>query len=165
MATLPARRRASGDDGPVAHFDVRILSPLPADEAWARILDLNAHSAVIPLTTLTGDTLYAAGLVPGSRFVARTALGPVGFDDRMVVDEITQPTERDGASARIRKEGRAIRGIIHLTVTPVADGSRVEWSQDISVRGVPRALDPVVARVAWAAYGSTLRRLLARTPA
>ncbi|EWT01352.1 hypothetical protein N865_08500 [Intrasporangium oryzae NRRL B-24470] len=149
----------------MAHFAVRILSPLPADQAWARILDLRAHSAVIPLTTLTGDILYAAGLVPGSRFVARTALGPIGFDDSMVVDEVTQPTAGHGAWARIRKEGKAIRGLIELTITPQGTGSRVEWSQDISVRGIPRVFDPVVARVARAAYGTTLRKLLARTPA
>ena len=148
----------------MAHFAVRILTPLSAAEAWARVLDLRAHSAVIPLTTLAGDTLYAAGLVPGSRFVARTAVGPIGFDDMMVVDEVTQPSDGHGAWARIRKEGNVVRGLIELTVTPSGTGSLVEWSQDISVRCVPGVLGPVVARVARAAYGTTLRRLLARTP-
>jgi hypothetical protein len=148
----------------VAHFAVRILSPLPAAEAWSRVLDLRAHSAVIPLTIVTGDALYAAGLAPGSRFVARTAVGPIGFDDRMVVDEITQPLDGSGGWARIRKEGKVIRGLIELSVTPSGDGSLVEWSQDIFVAGVPGLLDPVVAGVARAAYGMTLRKLLARTP-
>jgi hypothetical protein len=148
----------------VASFDVHLRPDLPAAEAWRRVLDLRAHSVVIPLTTVRGDQLEAADLVPGSRFVARTALGPLGFDDVMVVDEISQPTDGSGARALIRKEGRVIRGDIELLVTPRGDGgSTLDWTQRISVRGVPRALDPVVARVAGAAYGRTIRQLLHRT--
>lgn len=151
--------------GGVAHFAVRILTPLSTAEAWSRVLDLRAHSAVIPLTTVTGDTLYAAELAPGSRFVARTSIGPIGFDDRMVVDELTQPQDGSGGWARIRKEGKVIRGLIELSVTPSGNGSLVEWSQDISVPGVPGFLDPVVAGVARVAYGTALRKLLNRPPA
>ena len=72
--------------GGMAHFEIRIESPLSATDAWGRILDLRAHSVVIPLTTVTGETLDAAGLAAGSRFNARTAVGPWGFDDPMVVE-------------------------------------------------------------------------------
>ncbi|CCI51619.1 MAG: hypothetical protein LCH77_15395 [Actinobacteria bacterium] len=146
----------------MADFEVHLDSPLPAPEAWRRILDLTAHTAVIPLTTVTGQAMTAAELVAGSRFVARTGVGPVGFDDVMVVDAIEAPTEASAGSARIHKEGTVVRGRIDLLVTPTATGSTVAWSQRIGVRGVPALLDPVVAKVAGAAYGSTLRKLLAR---
>jgi hypothetical protein len=146
----------------MARFSVTVDSDLPAPEAWRRLLDLDAHTAVIPLTTVTGDALAARDLVDGSRFVARTALGPVGFDDVMVVESIAAPAATTAGRARIRKEGKVIRGDIDLLVTPTASGSTVEWSQRIGVRGVPALLDPVVAKVAGAAYGSTIRRLLAR---
>ena len=146
----------------MARFSVTVPSDLPASEAWRRLLDLDAHTAVIPLTTLTGDALAARDLVDGSRFVARTALGPVGFDDVMVVESIEAPAATTAGRARIRKEGKVVRGDIDLLVTPTASGSTVEWSQRIGVRGVPALLDPVVAKVAGAAYGSTIRRLLAR---
>jgi hypothetical protein len=146
----------------MARFSVTVDSDLPAPEAWRRLLDLEAHTAVIPLTTVTGDALAARDLVDGSRFVARTALGPVGFDDVMVVESIAAPAATTAGRARIRKEGKVIRGDIDLLVTPTASGSTVEWSQRIGVRGVPALLDPVVAKVAGAAYGSTIRRLLAR---
>ena len=60
---------APGMMRPMAAFDVHLDTDLPAAEAWRRVLDLRAHSEVIPLTTVTGDQLEAAALVPGSRFV------------------------------------------------------------------------------------------------
>ena len=146
----------------MAHFEIHIDSPLTAPDAWARILNLRAHSVVIPLTTVTGETLDAAGLAPGSRFNARTGLGPLGFDDPMVFDEVEQPSEAARGHARIRKEGSLVRGDIELTVTPAAIGSVVVWSQRIDVRYVPAFADPVTALVARAAYGTTVKKLLAR---
>lgn len=146
----------------MASFTVHLDSPLPAAEAWRRVLDLHAHTAVIPLTTVTGEAMSADRLVPGSRFVARTAVGPVGFDDVMVVEAITQPSDDHPGMAWIQKEGNVIGGAIDLRVAPAGSGSTVEWVQHIGVRGVPRLLDPVVARVAELAYGTALRRLLAR---
>ena len=147
---------------PMAAFDVHLDTDLPAAEAWRRVLDLRAHSEVIPLTTVTGEQMEAAALVPGSRFVGRTALGPVGFDDIMVVDSIDQPTDTSGGRARIHKEGKLIRGTIDLRVTPHGPTSTVDWSQQISVRWVPRVADPVVARVARTAYRKALGQLLQR---
>ena len=146
----------------MAHFEIRIDSPLTARDAWAKILDLRAHSAVIPLTTVTGETLDAARLAPGSRFNARTAVGPAGFDDPMVLHEVVQPTGTSAGRALIHKEGKLIRGQITLTVTPRAGGSAVVWRQDIDVNHVPGLADPVVARAARVAYASTLKKLLAR---
>ena len=146
----------------MASFSVRLEPTLPAPEAWRRVLDLRAHTAVIPLTTVTGAALTADELGPGSRFVARTGLGRVAFDDVMVVDDLTPATDDSTGTARIHKEGKVVRGWIELHVAPAPLGSTVEWSQQIEVRGVPRALDPLVARVARTAYASTLRRLLAR---
>lgn len=144
----------------MAIFRIRIESPLTAPEAWRRILDVHRHEDVVPLTTMSGAK-YAAELAPGSRFVGRTGVGPVGFDDPMVVDEITAPTVDTPGLARIRKEGNVVRGWIELTVTPsVHGGSVVEWVQQISVWGVPSAAGAVTAAVAKAAYGQALERLL-----
>jgi len=145
----------------VPTFRLALDSRLRPDEAWRRVLDLRAHSRVIPLTTVTGDALSALELRQGSRFVARTALGPIAVDDAMVVDEITEPHDDAPGMARIHKEGRVVRGSIVLRVTPRPSGSRVEWVQQIRVRWVPALLDPVVAWVARRSYAATLRRLLA----
>jgi hypothetical protein len=144
----------------MATFRVLLPSSLPATEAWRRVLDLRAHDRLIPLTRITSGMVTAEGLAPGSRFVARTGIGPLAFDDSMVVDEITPPAGKDPGLARIRKEGQVVRGWIELRVIPQATGSVVDWRQEIRVRGVPRALGWFTARTGRAAYGRALRRLL-----
>ncbi len=148
--------------GSVSQFSVVLESELAATEAWRRVLDLRMHTRVIPLTTVRGSALSAESLAVGSRFVARTALGPVGFDDAMTVDEITQPRDGSPGVARIHKEGKVIRGTIVLRVSPRPRGSTVEWRQEIRVWGIPALLHPAVAAIARQAYAAALRRLLAR---
>ena len=145
----------------MATFRLGIASDREAADAWRRILDLRAHSRVIPLTSVTGDAMSADGLVAGSRFVARTAVGRFGFDDPMVIEEIIVPVADRAGLARILKEGNVIRGSIELRVVPGPSGSTVEWRQDIRVRGVPAPLDPLVAFVGRQAYAAAIRRLLA----
>lgn len=150
----------------MALFTIRIETPLAAPVAWERILDVHRHAEVVPLTSMNGDALYAAELVPGSRFVGRTGIGPIAFDDPMVVDEITPPSSTTPGLARIRKEGNVVRGWIELTVTPREHGgSLVQWVQQITVIGVPNLAGPVTAAIAKAAYGQALKRLLETDPA
>lgn len=153
----------------MARFTVRVQVPIPAEEAWERVLDLRAQEAIIPFTTVRRvsvpgeDPPSENGLRVGTRFVGRTALGPVGFDDPMVVETLRPPGGDVPGFARIRKEGRVIGGWIDLAVASEGPGSsRVQWSQGIAVRGVPRVLDPLVYVVARAAYGWAIRRLLQR---
>jgi hypothetical protein len=145
----------------MAGFRVLLTTALPAAEAWRRVLDLRAHDRLIPLTRISSGMAAADDLRPGSRFVARTGLGPLGFDDRMVVDELTPPAGQDPGLARIRKEGKVVRGSIELRVSPQVTGSVVDWRQEIRVWGMPRALGWVTAGASRAAYGMALRRLLA----
>jgi carbon monoxide dehydrogenase subunit G len=147
----------------MATFQLRLHPLVPAEEAWRRILDLRSHSRLIPLTRVSGAELTADELRAGSQFVARTTIGPFAFDDPMVVDEISAPSSAAGipGSARIRKVGRVIGGSIELRIEPHGDGSRVDWNQDIIVRGVPAAFGSVTAMVGRLAYGTMLRRLLA----
>jgi hypothetical protein len=147
----------------MARFEVTIDSPLPAPEAWRRVLDLRTHGAVIPLTTVSGEVLEPTRLRAGTRFVARTGLGPIGFDDPMVIESYAPPTAHDPGIARIRKEGNVVTGRITLRVTPSATGSVVGWRQRIRVRGVPDVFGPVVARLAEAAYRRALEELLRRS--
>jgi hypothetical protein len=144
----------------MAQFEVTIDSPLPAPEAWRRVLHLRRHGEVIPLTTLRGDALDAAGLHEGSRFVARTGLGPLAFDDEMEFETYVPPTEHDPGTAVIRKVGGPIHGVIELHVLPTPSGCSLAWRQRIDVSGVAHRLDPVVAGVARAAYRRTLLELL-----
>jgi len=145
----------------MAHFEVQIDTRRSPGDAWDRVLDLRLHDLLIPFTRITSGKVPAAELGSGSAFVARTGLGPLGFDDPMVVEELVRPSGGSAGLARIRKHGKVIRGSIELRITPQPGGSRVRWSQEITVWGVPRALGWMTARVSRAAYGMALRRLLA----
>ncbi|MCC2593755.1 hypothetical protein LKO27_10095 [Tessaracoccus sp. OS52] len=147
------------DDTQLAHFTVELETDCPPSTAIRRVLDLRRHSRVIPFTTVT-PSVPADSLSPGTRFVARTSLGPVGFDDAMRVDTISLGDGLPTASARISKESRAIRGSIRLLVSPTAAGSLVRWDQDVSLPWLPGFLQRPAASVLRLGYRQVLSRLL-----
>lgn len=160
----------------MARVALRVPSPLPPAACWERLVDARVHTAAVPLTRVRADGGSFGR--PGATLVARTALGPVGFDDPMTVDVA------DGHRLHLRKRGRVVRGWVRATVTPAPDGapgraggraagraaggspgptaggSVVAWEQEITVAGVPRALDPVVGAVAARAYAAALRAIV-----
>ena len=81
-------------------------------EAWRRVVDVSAHGEVVPFTTGRGPAPEDA--VVGSRYVARTRLGPLGFDDVMVVREIEA-----GRRVVFEKVGRLLGGVVTVEITPV----------------------------------------------
>lgn len=149
------KRTGSGE----ASFTVEIRCSQPPAEAIGRILDLRQHSRVIPLTTVT-PSVAAKSLAVGSRLVARTGLGRLGFDDVMLVEELSFGADGSAAGARISKHGRAIRGAIHLSVAPTPDGSLVRWHQEVRLPWLARALQPLAARVLKLGYRAVLGTLL-----
>jgi hypothetical protein len=100
--------------------------PWTPQEAWERVTDWPRHAAAVPLTRIrrTDDG-----------FVARTGLGPLGFDDPMRVVESDPPRY-----CRLVKQGRVVTGHAEILVEPMPVGSRVTWRETLHVRGVPRFL-------------------------
>ena len=139
-----------------AQFTVELPAACPPDEALRRLLDLRAHTRVIPFTRVT-PAVSADELTPGSRFVGRTAVGRVGFDDPMRIESLTF----DPAAATIVKLGRVIRGDVQVSATPSGTGSAVRWEQRVHLPWLPGFLQPTAARVLRAGYRRVLVRLLA----
>ncbi|MGV8909658.1 MAG: hypothetical protein ACOH1Y_11810 [Propionicimonas sp.] len=144
----------------MAEFVIRATSPLPASVCFDKLVDWDAHSAAIPLTTLHHDGVARLG----QRFVACTSIGRIGFDDPMVVELLRRPAgDQPGdlpGVVEVAKLGRVIGGTVRWTVAPTAAGTEVEWTQRLVVGWLPRWLDPVVGAAGRLAYGSGLRRLL-----
>lgn len=127
---------------------------LRAAEAWARLTDWERHGDSVPLTrvTVTTPPPDAAGTV----FVARTGVGRWGFDDPMEI-VAWQPPRR----CRMEKRGRVVTGWAEFEVRALGDGgSRVEWREELRVRGVPRAADRVVAAAGRWVFGRAVDGLL-----
>lgn len=125
---------------------VREVDLIPA-ESWKRLTDWEAHGRFVPLTRIT----------PTERgFVARTGVGPVGFDDPMDVVEWREPS-----FCRLEKRGRRVTGWAELGVEPLGTGSRVTWREDIHVRGLPRAFDGLTRASSTRLFSRVIDGLLA----
>lgn len=137
---------------------VSVETAHPSAEAWARLWDLDRHTDVIPLTTVTPHP-PATRLGTGVCFTGRTALGPLGFDDVMRVETWAPPE-----SATVVKVGRVVGGRIEVTVAPLRHGSRVVWRQTVQLPWLPARLrwaEALAARVMAPGYRQVIRTLLA----
>lgn len=99
--------------------------PLTAEEAFARLTDWSRHGDHVPLTKVHA--------VNGG-ILARTGLGPLGFDDPMRIVDWDPPRR-----FRLEKQGRVVTGWAEVTVTPLDLGCRVEWREVAHTAGVPKA--------------------------
>ncbi|MGK5543580.1 SRPBCC family protein [Streptomyces sp. URMC 127] len=148
----------------MAFFRVEREVPLPAGTVWERLTHWEEHAAQVPFTTIEVTTPPPTHT--GTRFVARTRLGPVAFDDPMeVVRWQPPPSGAAPGYCRLEKRGRVVHGWAEITVRTVAGGTdargcRVVWSADVRVRGVPRFLDGLTGRAARLMYGRIIDGLL-----
>ncbi|MEU8574191.1 SRPBCC family protein [Streptomyces asoensis] len=133
-----------------------LLSP---DDAWRRLTDWPAHGDVVPLTRVTVVTRPPAR--EGTVFVARTGLGPLGFDDRMEVTVWQPPSDGGPGRCRLDKRGRVVLGWAEIEVRPEPGGrTRVVWREDVRVRFLPSLFDPLLATAARAMFGRAADGLL-----
>ncbi|MFF8380213.1 SRPBCC family protein [Streptomyces sp. NPDC015661] len=142
-------------------FRLERTVPLAPEEVWHRLTDWPAHGRQVPLTRTTVLTPGPNGT--GTRFTARTGIGPLSFDDPMEVVRWEPPTADRPGVCRLEKYGRVVRGWAQMEVTGTrarGGGSRVVWTEDLSVRGVPRAFDGLLAGAGRAIFGRALNALL-----
>ncbi|GIE82458.1 hypothetical protein Aph02nite_84080 [Actinoplanes philippinensis] len=135
-----------------------------ATETWAALVDWPRHGDWVPLTALRVESERPDGV--GARFVARTGVGPLAFDDPMTVETWEPPGgDAPGDSpgrCAIVKHGRVVHGGASFTVTPLPGGHcRVEWTEDVTVspRRLTRYAAPLVTLIGRAGFAATLRGL------
>lgn len=131
--------------------------PASAERAWALLTDWPSHSRWIPATVVS--VVEDTGGV-GTRFVGRSALGRLGFDDTMTVTVFDPPTATHAGRCEIVKTGSVVLGTAGFTVTATGPGtSSVTWWEDVEVAPVrlTRWADPVSARLAAYGFARVLR--------
>lgn len=112
---------------------------------WEAVTDFVAHAEAVPLTTIHPEPGRPA---PGWRFTARTALGPVGFDDPMRLTTWeppgSDPDEPDSGFFELVKEGRLLGGWASVRVGPGTSErtSRLEWREEIWLAPLPALTRP-----------------------
>ena len=115
-------------------FEITRRTGLSAADAWARLTDWPRHSGLIPFTQVERLPGPVEGV--GSRFTARTSVGPFHFDDPMEVTFWQRPEDDGPGVCRIVKRGTVIVGWAVLTITPdpVTGGATVSWREEADVR-------------------------------
>ena len=128
-------------------LEVGIDIAAPPRTVWEYVTDWERQSEWIPLTTVRTE---------GSTVIARTALGPLGFDDPMEV-AAWEPPHR----CELVHTGRVVRGTGAFTCAAAGTGTRFVWSEHVAVPGGPAA--PVLWLAARPAlqlgFAHALRRL------
>jgi carbon monoxide dehydrogenase subunit G len=133
---------------------------LPPDRAWGLLTDWPRHADVVPLTRVTVRTPPPHGR--GTVFVARSGVGPLGFDDAMEVAVWQPPQGADPGRCRLVKHGSFVTGWAEIEVHPHGDGaSRVVWREDLRVRWLPRLFDRPLGGLARWMFGRAVDGLLA----
>ncbi|MEU4079484.1 Immediate-early protein 2 [Streptomyces venezuelae] len=141
-------------------FRVERAVPLAPEEVWRRLTDWPAHGRQVPLTRTRVLTPGPNGA--GVRFTARTGIGRLSFDDPMEVVRWEPPAAGRPGVCRLEKSGRVVRGwaVVEVTSAPGGDGSRVVWTEELSLRGLPRAFDPVLGAAGRFLFGRAVDGLL-----
>ncbi len=132
----------------------------PAERTWATLVDWPAHGRWVPLTRVRVLTPSGAGV--GARFVGRSGIGPLGFDDPMEVVEWAPPSAGSPGRCAVVKQGRVVLGRASFEVADLPGGrSRVTWLEDVELAPVAltRPFAAVVALVGRLAFTRTLRAM------
>ncbi|MYW42314.1 SRPBCC family protein [Streptomyces sp. SID161] len=136
-------------------------APLPPEEAWRRLTEWPRHADAVPLTRIT--VLTPAPTREGTRFVARSGVGPLSFDDVMEVTVWQPPAGGEAGLCRLEKRGRMVLGWAEIEVRPGPGGrSRVVWREELRVRFLPRAFDGLLAHMGRVMFGRAANELLRR---
>ncbi|MEU3524001.1 SRPBCC family protein [Streptomyces sp. NPDC038707] len=141
-------------------FSLTRTVPLPPHEAWRRLTEWPRHADAVPLTRIR--VLTPAPTRAGTRFVARSRLGPFTVDDVMEITVWQPPAGEEAGVCRLEKRGRVILGWAEIEVRPAPGGSRTVWREDLRVRFLPRVFDGVLERAARRMFGRAADRLLGR---
>jgi hypothetical protein len=143
----------------VARFTAVVDTSAPPARTWQTLTDWPAHGRWVPLTTVRVLTASASGV--GARFVGRTGVGPLGFDDPMEVVEWAEPAPGSPGHCRVVKQGRVVLGEAWFEVAERPGGSRVTWSEEIEIApvGLTRPFGAIVGSVGRIAFTRSLRAM------
>jgi carbon monoxide dehydrogenase subunit G len=144
---------------------LEIPTQLTVEQAWSKLTNWRAHGEWIPLTKMIirneGDQ---PGL--GDKFIGRTGIWPLSFDDVMTVTKFESPTAQSPFGfCEVAKSGRLIKGSASFLVKAADSGTVVVWVEDIPLpRLVERLFSGLLTAVGSAVFRMALGKALGRKP-
>ena len=130
-------------------------SPL---QVWNELVDWAGHGAWIPATRVAVDPGDPTAV--GATFTAWTGIGRLALEDRMRVSACDWNDHLHQGSCQVEKLGPILRGTAGFTVAPDrAAGADLVWVEDVTIRRLPQAVAPLLARIGAAGFRHGMRRL------
>jgi len=145
----------------VVAFTARCLVEADAAAVFAVLTDWPRQTAWVPATVV--ERLPGPVAAPGERFVGRSGVGPLGFDDPMTVVRRRAPAGGRPGVVDIVKTGDLLGGTVSIGVRDVGGGrTQVEWTERIRVRpawlsALAALAGPVPGWLGAAAFTAVLR--------
>ena len=148
----------------MTRFSTTVEVAASPERVWDAVVDWPAHARWAPLTRMRvlGDRPDGVG----ARFVARTGIGPLGFDDPMEVTVWQPPADGGPGHWEVVKQGRVVLGRAWFDVVPAGAGrSTARWDEDVDLapvrvtRRMAPVLSPVLARMGALLFTLVLRRM------
>ncbi|MEN9748632.1 MAG: hypothetical protein RLZZ603_1324 [Actinomycetota bacterium] len=135
-----------------------IPAQLTVEEAWRTLTNWRAHGEWIPLTKMI---IVHSGDQPslGDKFIGRSGIWPLVFDDVMTVCRFDPP----GVSGfcEVTKSGRLVKGSASFVVSTAETGTVVTWVEDIPLPPtVEKTLGGLLTLVGKWVFTSALRKAL-----
>lgn len=122
-------------------ISIDIPTQLSVEAAWDTLTNWQAHGQWIPLTKMI---ILRQGDHPGlgDKFIGRTGIGVLAFDDVMTVTRFEAPGTR--GFCEVTKSGRLVKGSASFAVANTDAGTVVTWVEDIPL---PAWIDTLIG---WA---------------
>lgn len=139
-------------------ISIDIPTQLSVERAWRTLTDWQAHGQWIPLTKMI---ILKQGAQPGlgDKFIGRTGIGPLAFDDVMTVTQFQAPGQR--GFCEVTKSGRLVKGSASFEVAATPSGTVVTWVEDIPLPALADRLFGWALKVVGAAvFRSALNKAL-----
>ena len=139
-----------------------IPTQLTVEEAWHTLTNWGSHDEWIPLTKMI---IVHSGDQPslGDKFIGRSGIWPLVFDDVMTVTRFDPP----GGSGycEVIKSGRLVKGSASFAVTSTETGTVVTWVEDIPLPPlVEKILGGLLTLVGKWVFTSALQKALGTRP-
>jgi hypothetical protein len=137
---------------------LEIPTRLTVEEAWRTLTNWRAHGEWIPLTKMI---IVHSGDQPslGDKFIGRSGIWPLVFDDVMTVTRFDPPGVN--GFCEVTKSGRLVKGSASFTVSQAGAGTLVTWVEDIPLPPlVEKILGGLLTLVGKSVFTGALRKAL-----
>jgi hypothetical protein len=137
---------------------LEIPTQLTVEEAWHTLTNWRSHGEWIPLTKMI---IVHFGDQPslGDKFIGRSGIWPLVFDDVMTVTRFNPPGVH--GFCEVTKSGRLVKGSASFAVSTAETGTVVTWVEDIPLPPlVEKILGGLLTLVGKWVFTGALRKAL-----